>query len=106
MATSIAASADRQYRQMLNSIIAKAGAGKLTHLQISCDKARKQPTPRKLEAARTALLNFLRDTKLTEDEWLVVAEDEYYLLQVPSDSHQLAKPATAYAYAKSTACAK
>lgn len=101
MSMSMSASADRQYRRMLDGLIAKAGAGKLTHLQISCDKARKQPTPRKLEAARTALLNFLLDTKLTEDEWLVVAEDDYYQLQVPNDSHELAKPATAYAFAKS-----
>lgn len=106
MTTSIATSADRHYRRMLDGIILKAGAGKLTHLQISCDKARKQPTLRKLEAARTALLSFLRDTKLTEDEWLVVAEDEYYQLQVPNDGHELAQPATAYAFAKATTRAK
>jgi hypothetical protein len=96
----IARQADRQYRRMLDSIIAKAGSGKLTHMQIACDKARQQPTARKLEAARIAVMEFLKSTALTKDEWAVVAEDPYYNLCWSSvDQHPLAKPDSAYVFA-------
>jgi len=71
-------------RVQFNRLVAAAGAGRLTYLQICCDKARKAKRGKAVETAQGAIIDFVRWNKsskrpISSDDFALLSMTFYYI---------------------------